>query len=68
MPTREELEIEMEQCRLELRGSDYKTMKYIEGELSDEDYEKSCVQRSNWRARINRIQEMINNGEYMEVE
>lgn len=63
---REELEIEMEQCRLELSGSDYKTMKYIEGELTQTEYDKSCEERRNWRNRINEIQNMIKNGEYEE--
>ena len=62
--SREELEIEMEQCRLELSGSDYKTMKFIEGELTQEEYDESCRERSEWRRRINEIQELIKNGNY----
>lgn len=39
-----------------LNASDYKVMKHVEGELSDEEFERVKADRQRWRARINEIE------------
>lgn len=39
-----------------LNASDYKVMKHVEGELSDEEFAKVKADRRRWRARINEIE------------
>lgn len=39
-----------------LAASDYKVMKHVEGELSDEEFEKVKADRQRWRARISEIE------------
>lgn len=45
--------------KLKLATSDYKILKYLEGELSEEEYKTICESRKNWRIEINRIQAII---------
>lgn len=44
-----------------LDKTDYQTIKFAEGELSAEDYADMKVQRAEWRAEINQLEEKINN-------
>lgn len=39
-----------------LAETDYKTLKFFEGELSDTDYLASCVERSALRSQINALE------------
>lgn len=41
----------------ELAKSDYKALKHLEGELSDEEWEETKRQRREWRDEINRLEE-----------
>ena len=41
----------------ELAKSDYKALKRLEGELSDEEWEETKRQRREWRDEINRLEE-----------
>lgn len=38
-----------------LNSTDYKAIKYAEGELSAEEYAETLVQRRAWRAEINKL-------------
>ena len=40
-----------------LASTDYKTMKYIEGKLTEEEYEAAKAERQLWRDEINEIQQ-----------
>lgn len=40
-----------------LADTDYKTMKYIEGKLTEEEYEAAKAERQLWRDEINEIQQ-----------
>lgn len=44
-----------------LRESDYKQAKWLDGDLSDEDYAPIKKARHEWRAEINRLEEELNN-------
>lgn len=45
-----------------LTESDYKTLKFVEGELSDTEYFEACKLRSQWRIEINKLEaEMSSN-------
>ena len=50
-------ETRLEELKELLRESDYKTLKYAEGALSEEEFETSRRERAAWRAEINRIEE-----------
>lgn len=39
-----------------LNATDYKVMKHVEGELSDEEFEQVKADRQRWRDRINEIE------------
>ena len=45
----------IERLKALLRESDYKTLKYIEGALSDMEHIEVCEQRAAWRAMINEL-------------
>lgn len=40
-----------------LADTDYKTIKYVEGEISDEEYEPVLAERKAWRKEINELEE-----------
>ena len=42
-----------------LQATDYKAIKYAEGELSAEEYAETREQRRAWRAEINALEEEI---------
>ena len=57
-----ELEKQVKRVRIqflksELAKSDYKALKCLEGELSDEEWEETKKQRREWRDEINRLEE-----------
>lgn len=39
-----------------LKSSDYKLLKFIEGELTDEEYASTREERRAWRAKINELE------------
>lgn len=45
--------------KCKLKSTDYKTLKYAEGELSAEEYAETLAQRRAWRAEINALEEEI---------
>ena len=42
-----------------LKATDYKSIKYAEGELSEEEFEPIKEQRKAWRAEINELQAQL---------
>lgn len=40
----------------QLEASDYKVLKYIEGKLSQEEYDATLRQRQEWRDEINKLE------------
>ena len=40
-----------------LADSDYKVLKYLEGELSQEEYDEIVAARKEWRRKINELEE-----------
>ncbi|MBO7695186.1 MAG: hypothetical protein J6T10_21400 [Methanobrevibacter sp.] len=44
------------ELKAHLKSSDYKILKYIEGQLSYDEYNTLKEQRQNWRDEINRIE------------
>lgn len=52
---REAIQSEINALNQLLSGTDYKAIKRSEGEISDEDYQKSREQRRGWRVRIREL-------------
>ena len=44
--------------RSKLEQTDYKSIKYIEGKLSEEEFAASNIQRQAWRDEINRLENL----------
>ncbi len=51
--------IEIESLKQQLVDSDYKAIKYAEGEISEEEYTPIKEERKSWRARINELEAQI---------
>lgn len=51
--------IEIETLKQQLSDTDYKAIKYAEGQLSDEEYEPIRTQRQDWRDRIGELEEIM---------
>lgn len=51
---------EINDCKSQLFESDYKAIKFAEGELSATDYEPIRLQRRALRQRINELEKLIN--------
>ena len=48
-------------CKENLTNTDYKTHKYVEGRLTDEEWETAKAERQAWRDRINELEALIIN-------
>lgn len=46
----------IEELKRMLAETDYKTLKYVEGELSEEEFLEEKQERALWRAEINRLE------------
>lgn len=55
-----ELKAKIRECKRLLRESDYKAIKYAEGELSEEEYIPTRIERKEWRDTINSCEAQIN--------
>lgn len=53
------LGLRMDVLKSNLQATDYKAIKYAEGELSAEEYAETLSQRRAWRAEINALEEEI---------
>jgi hypothetical protein len=59
MDEKELIQMEIGQYKLELAGSDYKVLKYLEGQLSEDEYLEIKEKRIEWRKRINELEERL---------
>lgn len=50
---------QISRLRNNLAKTDYKAIKYAEGELTDTEYAETLAQRREWRAEINALQVQI---------
>lgn len=58
----EELQIKIMELKTQLKATDYKAIKFAEGELTEEEYAPIKEQRKEWRAEINELEsEIISN-------
>ncbi len=53
---KEKAEIEIMELKQKLFDSDYKAIKYAEGQLSEEEYASIKEERQSWRDRINELE------------
>lgn len=54
-----EYQAEIDELKKNLVDTDYKAIKYAEGEISEEDYAPIKAQRQAWRDRINELEALI---------
>lgn len=47
----------IDELKRKLADTDYKTLKYVEGALSDEEFIAACAERAEWRSSINELEE-----------
>ena len=57
---KEQYRLEITQLKKQLSDTDYKAIKYAEGQLTESEYSPTRTQRASWRARINELQEDFN--------
>lgn len=57
---KDQYRLEIQQLKKALSDTDYKAIKYAEGEISAEEYAPDKQQRAYWRQRINLIQQEFN--------
>lgn len=50
---------EIERLKMKLRTTDYKAIKFAEGELTTEEYTPIKEKRKQWRQRINILEEEL---------
>lgn len=53
------LEQSIEELKEKLNNTDYLSLKYGEGELTDEEFAPILAQRKEWRAEINKLQDLL---------
>lgn len=56
MRTREEIESEIRGLKQLLAATDYRALKHADGALTDEEYEPTRTQRSDYRQKINELE------------
>ena len=57
---KDQYRLEITQLKKELSDTDYKAIKFAEGQLTEEEYAPTRSQRASWRAKINKLQEDFN--------
>ena len=50
---------EIAQLKKQLSDTDYKAIKYAEGQLTESEYSATRSQRASWRARINELEALL---------
>ena len=55
----QEIQGEINACKLLLRDTDYLSIKHSDGALSDAEYLPMRTQRQAWRARINELEAQL---------
>ena len=56
---RQKIQDEIGRIKSLLSGTDYKAIKYAEGELSEEDFSPIREQRREWRNQINELEKLL---------
>ena len=56
---KEEKYVEIQRLKKQLNSTDYKLFKYLEGELSEEEYSEIKTKRQEWRNQINQLEEEL---------
>ena len=59
--TENEIKLKIIVLKNRLARTDYKALKYAEGELSAEEYANTLAERRAWRAEINELQAELKN-------
>jgi hypothetical protein len=59
----EQIQIEINTYKQLLTQTDYKSLKHADGALTDEEYQPTKEQRASWRARINELEQQLEEGE-----
>ena len=54
------IEPQIAELKQNLSNTDYKAIKFAEGELSEQEYASIRTQRREWRAEINRLEAKLN--------
>ena len=57
---KDQYRLEIAQLKKQLSDTDYKAIKFAEGQLTESEYSPTRTQRASWRARINKLQEDFN--------
>lgn len=57
-----EIQGEINALKQLLTNTDYQAIKYSEGEMSEEDFASTREKRRNWRARINELEKLLEEG------
>ena len=57
----QEIQGEINACKLLLRDTDYQSIKHADGVITDEEYADMRAKRQAWRDRINELEEEIKN-------
>ncbi len=52
-------QVRINELKTYLKATDYKAIKYAEGELSEEEYAPIKEQRNDWRAEINKLEDEL---------
>ena len=60
-----EINIQINTLKEQLAETDYKALKFIDGEFTEEEYAPIREERKNYRTRINELEECLKNIEYM---
>ena len=56
---KDQYRLEIAQLKKQLSDTDYKAIKYAEGQLTEEEYSPTRSQRAEWRARINELEALL---------
>ena len=56
---KDQYRLEIAQLKKQLSDTDYKAIKYAEGQLTEEEYSLTRSQRAAWRARINELEALL---------
>ena len=56
---KDQYRLEITQLKKQLSDTDYKAIKYAEGQLTEEEYAPTRSQRAEWRARINELEALL---------
>lgn len=57
----QEMQGEINACKLLLRDTDYQSIKHADGVITDEEYAEMRAQRQVWRDKINELETEIKN-------